>query len=873
MIFAQDKVSNDQFLSPGRANTNSFETIYQMRSYYDSLEKSSGKIDKQFERWYDMAEKRLQPSGRFDVKRTPLLRTYSSLINSPLNLAKVHTGNWEYYGGDSYTVNVRVPSWSQGSGGVGRINCLTVDPTNSNILYVGAAIGGVWKSTNGGSSWTSLTDGMSSLSASWICIDSGNTDRIYVAIGDADGNGGYENFRETGIIYTEDGGVTWRPTNFFFDPSNHRDLNVFKLLMDPSDSETMYACTDKGLFHTADSWNSRDTIHEDECWDAEFKPGNSDSLYFGSDSKIRVYINSTQSWFDRANFGNIHPCNSANDRIEIEVFDANPDLIYVLRGRESKNCLYNGFLHFSISKDAGSSWITQSIGDDDDDNQILGYDTLGGDNRSQATYDMCFVVDPNDAAKIMVGGVNIWASSDTGSTWTNKTYYRRKTNRAYTHADQHDLIADGNKIYLCNDGGVYKTTDFGNSFTDLNNDLGVNMMYHVDSYAKDMDVVSGALQDNGINEYNTDQSITQIVPGDGLRIIIDYEDSDIQYHMWYRGSVGKTTDNWDTYTNVFNNSKFNPWDTPMIMDVNDSDTLFLARKGGLYRTYDKWNTFTSKNISDLDYITELAQAPSIPRRLYVAGVKANTTKIYRLDSVYGGGNWAIHEISGSIPDSLTCSGLAVKEDKSYSVWACFDGNVANAKVYYKPTKNGAWQNKTGNLPNVNMNDIVYAPGSNNGVYLATDLGVFYRDDDLGDWIFFSNGLPNVVVKKLEVIDDQNTIRAATYGRGLWQSGTYKDCIVSMNLTPGDDPSDPNYTGVQRYQVSSSISSTRHVVGGHGTDVRYRAGNYIDLKDGFWTKHHSLLQVEIGPCSAEGAKYFKPIKPKGMLLFDAVSTTR
>ncbi len=139
-----------------------------------------------------------------------------------------------------------------------------------------------------------------------------------------------------------------------------------------------------------------------------------------------------------------------------------------------------------------------------------------------------------------------------------------------------------------------------------------------------------------------------------------------------------------------------------------------------------------------------------------------------------------------------------------------------------------WTNISGSLPNVPVNCIAYENGPLDALYIGTDIGVFYRNNDIGDWIPFTNGLPTVRIMDLEINNTYNLIRAGTYGRGLWSSSLYTTCPSWYTLTPLNDPSNPNYTGFQFYEASSFITSSRIITGGPGTDVTYKAGSSISL---------------------------------------------
>jgi hypothetical protein len=138
-----------------------------------------------------------------------------------------------------------------------------------------------------------------------------------------------------------------------------------------------------------------------------------------------------------------------------------------------------------------------------------------------------------------------------------------------------------------------------------------------------------------------------------------------------------------------------------------------------------------------------------------------------------------------------------------------------------------------------------SPGG--AVYVGTDIGIFYRDNNHTDWVPFRNGLPSVPVFDMEINYSSNVLTAATYGRGLWRSELYTSCPSWYYLTAGNDPSNPNSTGYMFYESSDSITSSRVITGGVGTDVTYKANNYIRLTTGFHAREDNLFRAKLGPC--------------------------
>ena len=192
--------------------------------------------------------------------------------------------------------------------------------------------------------------------------------------------------------------------------------------------------------------------------------------------------------------------------------------------------------------------------------------------------------------------------------------------------------------------------------------------------------------------------------------------------------------------------------------------------------------------------------------------------------------------------------IGVDPDNADHVWVAFSGYEEDLKVMYSSTGGvgpSAWQNLTGSLPNIPVLSIVTVPGAENGVYLGTDMGVFYRDNSLSDWIYFSNKLPRTQVMDLKI--DGNYLYAGTYGRGIWRSGLYSTCPSSITHNSSNDPGDNANTGIRIYSADNMIQSSWIINGGVGTEFMYKAGYSVSLTDGFHAQSFSEFVALIGGC--------------------------
>ena len=280
------------------------------------------------------------------------------------------------------------------------------------------------------------------------------------------------------------------------------------------------------------------------------------------------------------------------------------------------------------------------------------------------------------------------------------------------------------------------------------------------------------------------------------------------------------------------------------MHPTDYDTLYCGWQD-INRSYDRGNTWTEIPISEFTKtVRAMAQGVNNPDKFYAS----DRRKLLATSNIHGSPVvWS--NVTGFIPvalgGSLQIGGMCVDPANSNELWITLLNYNDTAKVFY--TSNGGynWVNLTGSLPNVPVHSIVHQPGSNNGVYIGTDIGVFYRDGTMSDWQYFGNGLPNTQVTDMKILNGK--LYAATYGRGVWRSNVWSVCPTENLLTQANDPSPPNYTGIQRYNVSNLLVSTRIVTGGVGTDVIYRAGGSVTLEPGFEARYNNLFEAKIGGC--------------------------
>jgi hypothetical protein len=253
---------------------------------------------------------------------------------------------------------------------------------------------------------------------------------------------------------------------------------------------------------------------------------------------------------------------------------------------------------------------------------------------------------------------------------------------------------------------------------------------------------------------------------------------------------------------------------------------------------------------------------TVSGRAFVKIAPSNANCVYAGDSYYGefGSNIIWRTINGgsnwntiTMPYTLErFSNFCVNPNDQNEVWLTYGGFTDGYKVYYSNNGGTSWTNISGSLPNVPVNCIIYANDdarTGDALYLATDIGVFYRDNELGDWVPFSTGLPVVEVTDLEINEANGLLRAGTYGRGIWQTSLYTAaCPANENFTTNSHPhSQPAFVS-----VTNSITSIA-VIEGAGAHIQYKAGVGVTLNPGFRIdgSNGAKFVAYTGPCPGGG----------------------
>ena len=810
---------SDIWLNP---KTDDFESIRkQAEAYFAGKSESEGY--EQWKRWEYLNQSRLTPDGKITNYAMRNLEAYRQYLGvkglqfpqpQPTDVG-VTNGSWYFLGPTNYT------GGSYNNIGLGRVGCIAFHPASASTIFVGTPAGGLWKTTNDGGSWTNLTDGIPSIGVSGIAINPGNTNIIYILTGDGDAG----DTPCIGVLKTTNGGTTWSETGLTAGIIG--TARGYKLAMHPSNSSILFAVTGNGIYKTTNAGTTWTLVQSGDFRDLEFKPGSPSTTYASTYNSFYRSTDTGDTWTLITS-----GLPTGESRVAIGVSPANSSYVYLLCGPGGSPAAgsYKGLYR---SFDSGLTFGTQSTTPN-----ILDSGTTGSGDGDQAWYDLAIAVDPDAVGTVLTGGINIWKSTNFGVTFSNITHWAPPGSWQYTHADIHALEYNplNGYLYVGSDGGIYKSTNDGATWTDISeggSGLGIMEFYRIAGIESNTGVIIGGAQDNGSNRYTSalGTTIFHMRQADGMDCAIDPTNENIMYSMSQNGGLARSADFGVTWTGIVPSGATGAWVTPLVHHHSSTNILY-AGYNDVYKTTNGGSTWTNLGV---DGRGAIAMGTNNPSRIYAS----NGTSIWM--SADAGASWS--SISAGLP-GYNISFITINPDNSPEVYVTLSGFYDGYKVYRSFDAGSTWTNFSGSLPNVIVNCIAFE--DNNGspddaVYVGTDIGVFYRDATLPDWIPFGNWLPTVPVFDLEINNTSDLITAGTFGRGLWRSSTYGDCIPNWLLSGTGAP------GFSYYQASDFITSSRLFNQGVGQESHFKAANKVTLTMGFNVAGGSTFRAWTAPC--------------------------
>ncbi len=731
---------------------------------------------------------------------------------------------------------ISASTWSAlGPGNIGgRVRAIVINPTNSNEILIGSVSGGIWKSIDGGVSWTAKSDSLDVMAIGSMLIDPTNTNVVYAGTGEGWLN--QDAVYGGGIYKSTDFGDTWilLPSTTGNAVQNFR--NVMKLAADPSGN--IYAATkdytytygpgeystDGGLFMSTDGGTSWTKISSTDMTTNYFNPcdvipiSSSVIVYAveqysapggiyrtsdGGDTWSKVVSNLPTSNYGRIAFGQ----NPRNPNTILAAFES---LDETAAGDGGLKGIFK-------STDAGATWIQLSSPPKIQSTGGLSY------FRDQGWYDNVIAIAPYDTNSIYVGGVDLMKSTNGGASWSQLSYWDLYYGAPYVHCDHHAIVFDknnANTVFDGDDGGVYKTTDGGSTWRSLNNGLAITQFYG-GAVFKNGSTYYGGTQDNGHLKYSGSGSTwTEAVSGDGGCAAQDQTNSSVSYEEYVYLAMEKTTDGgvtWNYCTSGLSDANDDTkclFISPFAMNPENSSVL-IAGSNKVWITSNSASSWTPVSSVLSNHVSAVAIVNASSNYLAFAGTTDG--KIYRcvnLNPAAGDTTWV--DITPSGNNTGWVRRITVDLNNKNRIFACYggyngSGTLASRHVWSSTDQGTTWSDISLNLPNVPVHSLVIDPSVSSTLYVGTETGVYKTTDNGTTWTTFNSGMPwYVPTDELVIQNDTKALFAFTHGRGVFSTAP------SSNVSPG-------WT-VQNSGISTNLASVKAVsqsvawVAGSGAQV-------------------------------------------------------
>ncbi len=642
----------------------------------------------------------------------------------------------------------------------GRIDAIALHPTAQGTMLIASPRGGIWGTTDGGAVWTPRFDTQCTLSISTVTIDPVNPSIVYAAAADPSGAAGCALFRST------DGGANWTNWNggLSFSAAFAQNVNLNNALyIDPSSAGSttgttlMFSLRGIGIYRSTNSGAS---------WQLKLQaayvtsivplPGQPGVVFAGvvgsqhaasSESGLYRSTDNGASWTKIFSSGSY----AEASRFQLATSAAQPNSVWILAGQQDRK--FGGIVRWDNA--TGQSVTLAASG--------VNTRTLGsGIDRTafgqQAEYDLAIAVDPTNGSRIYIGGTRGYRSSDGGATFVPMA--------TEIHADWHSIVVDprnARRLYAGTDGGIFESTDGGDSWTSRNAGLAIAMYYPgIGQHPTDPNIVVGGTQDNGSMVTNGTPWTTRLSGGDGGYAAINYSSpttvwSTCQHLCIYRSVSGI---NQEREAGIATTDRV-AFIAPLVMDPVTPTTLYYGTMR-LYRTINDgelWAPVSLDLTKGSGTINSLAIAQSDPQTIYV-GTSDGNVQVTR----NGGTTWTLS--TTGLPNRVVTD-FAIDRTNSARALVTLSGFGA-PHVYLTDDAGATWKSASGNLPDIPATAVVMINDGTSHFFIGTDIGVFETTDAGLTWTISPSGLPNVVVHDLSYNPTTKQLVAATFGRGLFQ---------------------------------------------------------------------------------------------------------
>ena len=659
----------------------------------------------------------------------------------------------------------------------GRTRGIMFDPNDPshNKVWAGGISGGLWVNNNiasASSKWQAVNDFWSNIAVSSLDYDPTDSTTFYAGTGEGWGQG-FSGTQGAGVWKSTNGGASW---------SQLAATSAFTFVNDvvvrnENGNGVLYVgvvrSAERGLHRSTDGGQTFTKVFNKPVADLEIDAAN------------KLWVGTIESTVDGSGGGDIH---TSTDGVNFSTaYSSNLDRVKLATAPSDTNYAYaiieNGGQVSRIvrTNDGGQNW-TFAQEPNDDDNGIPANDF----SRGQAWYDLSLAVDPNDPKTILAGGINLFRSQDSGQSWTQLSHWFGGFGHPYVHADQHEIrYVPGNssEAIFANDGGIHYSTNLQATsplFNERNNNYNVTQFYSVAFHpAAGSNIALGGTQDNGTQRFQFPgiNSTQRATGGDGGFCFIDQTDPNVQITSFTRNSYNRSLNGGLSFNSTLQRDNSGRFINPA--DYDDNLNILYSAKNfrsiNRIKDVDQFSAsvddFTARSLGNT--ASHLRVSPYHPNRtvLFVGTTGGN---ILRYDDAHSDDPVETSLFQSNLPNgSVSCIEIGESDEELLATYSNYGIN----NVWYSDDGGQSWNAKDGNLPNMPVRWALFNPNNRSEVIIATELGVWKTQNIQAtnpQWSASKNGMANVRTDMFQLRAQDNTVIAATHGRGFFQSDGFGD---------------------------------------------------------------------------------------------------
>jgi len=673
----------------------------------------------------------------------------------------------------------------------GRTRAIHFDLSDQNFqtVWAGSVAGGLWKTTNINSSnpsWTPIDDFLQNIAITSIA--QGTTNKQIMYFGTGEGNGNSDAVRGLGVWKSSNGGSTW--TQLL--STNNSNFYYCQKILTKGNGDTVFVCTRSGLFRSVNGGTSFTNVLSSGVSGAlgsiaqDIEMAANSTLYVSMSSSstlsgtIHKSYNFGASWTNPLTI----PSYVQSEEIELAMAQNDTNTVWAL--------IENGNRISAIIKttNAGLTWDTVIAHPVDADSGIPGSGNPWKDfSRGQSWYDLSLAVDPNNKNICYVGGVDLFRTINGGTSWQQVSHWYGGFGFQEVHADQHNVVYAPQSSATClfsNDGGVYISFNANSTSTpqiqNRGNGYRTGQFYACDIHPTAFNnfFLAGA-QDNGSHRFSSAgmNSTVEVTGGDGAFCHIDQDQPQYMWTSYVYNNYYRSTNGGTSFTSVsFGNtgSFINPTDYDDLKNI-----MYCTYNTG---TYLRWNnpqsgsTTTSISISAFNSArtTAVKVSPNVSNRVYFGTTGG---RIVQVDSAHLATPIAAQiNVGVTGMPTTTVSSIDVETNNEDHILVTYS-SYGVTSVWETRNGGSTWINIEGNLPDMPIRWILLSPSSSYKALVATELGVWSTDSlngTLTNWQPSNSGLSNVRTDMLKMRNSDKMVIVATHGRGLFST----DIFASAN---------------------------------------------------------------------------------------------